>query len=559
MKKYLILSLLFVAISIMSFGQSQRLVLIEEATNASCGPCAAQNPAFDALLQNNTDKVVAIKYHWDFPGYDPMHNHNVSENNARVSYYGINGVPHALIDGSSITGGSYTGAPANCTQAKIDDAYEIPSPFEIMIYQELDENSENIHVSMMIKATENVDAGMKAHMVVIEKLIHFNSSPGSNGETDFHDVMKKMLPNQSGTGLPAFNAGEYKILQYSWELANVYDNDELGVVGFVQNNINQDVLQAGRSSNELFDPLYSSDVELMGVYNVSQNYCVGNIEPHVTIRNNGADVLTSAEITYIVNDESPVTFQWSGNLAFLESETVTLPESDFGVIDMNTLVITIENPNDQTDEYPLNNARTTEIPKAMEADPPMALILKLDNNPEETTWEFTNSQGDVMYEGGPYSTAGEQIFEQYDFNYTDCFTFTIYDAGGDGLTGTGSYKIGFGSTIVAEGSAFGSKSESQFSIAYTEVADQLSSENIQVYPNPVTENLTLKINTSQSATIKYSVIDPLGRELYKFDQGVVSAGQKNYTIEFDDLNPGIYYISIEKGSERRLEKIILTK
>ncbi|MBP6870867.1 MAG: hypothetical protein KBC43_02560 [Bacteroidales bacterium] len=30
--------------------QSQRMVLIEEATNASCGPCASQNPAFDNLL-----------------------------------------------------------------------------------------------------------------------------------------------------------------------------------------------------------------------------------------------------------------------------------------------------------------------------------------------------------------------------------------------------------------------------------------------------------------------------------------------------------------------------
>ncbi|HNQ83124.1 MAG TPA: hypothetical protein PKM34_05735 [Bacteroidales bacterium] len=52
--------------------QSQRMVLIEEATNASCGPCASQNPAFDNLLNQNRDILTAIKYHWYFPGYDPM-------------------------------------------------------------------------------------------------------------------------------------------------------------------------------------------------------------------------------------------------------------------------------------------------------------------------------------------------------------------------------------------------------------------------------------------------------------------------------------------------------
>ena len=135
MKKNFLLSIILVSFSLFVVGQSQRLVFVEEATNASCGPCASQNPAFDALLQANTDKVVALKYHWYFPGYDPMYNHNQEENNSRVSYYGINGVPHALIDGTSISGSSYLGAPANCSQAKIDDAYAVPSPFEITMSQ----------------------------------------------------------------------------------------------------------------------------------------------------------------------------------------------------------------------------------------------------------------------------------------------------------------------------------------------------------------------------------------------------------------------------------------
>lgn len=67
MKKQITFLFLLLAMSIFSYSQTERLVLIEEATNASCGPCAGQNPGFDALLNQNRDKLTAIKYHWYFP------------------------------------------------------------------------------------------------------------------------------------------------------------------------------------------------------------------------------------------------------------------------------------------------------------------------------------------------------------------------------------------------------------------------------------------------------------------------------------------------------------
>ena len=481
-----------------------------------------------------------------------MYNHNTSENGARTGYYSVTSVPNSVLDGNI-----YNGHPSGWNISTVNNRLEDPSPFDILIYHELVENDGIFNVSMMIKATEDVPAGMKAQLAVIEKHIHFNSPPGSNGEVDFYNVMKKMLPGSSGTELPAFAPGEYKILQYSWEYQNVYDVDELAVVGFAQNSSTKEVLQAANSSDELFSPLYTSDAEITGSSNISQNYCIGYIEPHITIRNNGSDNLTSLDITYTMNNETPVAVQWTGNLAFLESEKVILPESDFGVIDMNTLSIDVQNPNGQTDEYPMNNTRSVVIPKALEADPTILLILKLDDNPEETTWEFTNSQGEVVYEGGPYSTPGQQLMEFYDFDATDCYTFNIYDAGGNGFTGGGSFAIGFGSTIIAQGNSFGSKAEGQFIISFTGLNDIVSNQSVQIYPNPVSDNLTLQINTINEAPIQYSVIDPLGRELYNIDKGIVPAGQKEYTINLNELNPGIYYINLKIGETVKVQKLII--
>ena len=134
--------------------------------------------------------------------------------------------------------------------------------------------------------------------------------------------MKKLLPNQSGVTLPAFEPGDYVILQHEWEHQNVYELDELAAVGFIQNNGNKEVLQSANSSIDMFVPLYSNDVELMKVSNISLTNCDGKIQPVVEIRNNGSTNLTTLDIVYTVNSGEPVTYEWTGNLGFLESETV---------------------------------------------------------------------------------------------------------------------------------------------------------------------------------------------------------------------------------------------
>ena len=71
MKKLYTLALtMFVGVAVNA--QSQRLTLLEEFTQASCGPCASQNPALNTLLSGNESKAVSIKYQTNWPGVDPM-------------------------------------------------------------------------------------------------------------------------------------------------------------------------------------------------------------------------------------------------------------------------------------------------------------------------------------------------------------------------------------------------------------------------------------------------------------------------------------------------------
>ena len=116
-----------------------------------------------------------------------MHNHNTVENNARVSYYGINGVPTAAIDGVVPTGGGfgYPGQPSAFSQSIINQYHAVESPFEIDMYHYLSADEDSIFVIMRIRAAQDVTGIAKAHIVVIEKTIHFSSAPGSNGKPIF--------------------------------------------------------------------------------------------------------------------------------------------------------------------------------------------------------------------------------------------------------------------------------------------------------------------------------------------------------------------------------------
>jgi len=250
-KLYIILASGLIAFTVNA--QSQRLVLEEEFTQASCGPCAAANPAFNYLLSQNSTKAISIKYQTSWPGVDPMNAQYPAAVAARVSYYSCTGVPFVAQDGVPVTGASYTGYPGNLTQAKINAEYAVTSPFNINVSHYLSSDLDSIFITATVTASQAFTAGgyLRCHVVLIEKHIQFTTPPGSNGETDFYNVCRRMYPSQTGTLMPmAWNNGDDSTVTIKAAIPSyIYDINQLAVVCFVQDNTNKAVLQAGYSSS----------------------------------------------------------------------------------------------------------------------------------------------------------------------------------------------------------------------------------------------------------------------------------------------------------------------
>lgn len=540
-KNLLLIASLLMLFSLKISAQNERILLFECFTNASCGPCASQNPALDALINANTDRIAAIKYHMNWPGAnDPMYLHNPADNNARRSVYNINSVPHTVVDGTR-----YSNLPSGINQNTINQWLTSTSPFDMRLSYEVDEAANTITVHVTGRASESVPGTTKLYVGVIEREIHYNSAPGSNGERDFYSVMKKLLPSSSGINLGNIEAGSYFAYNLTWELENVYNNDQLDAIAWLQNPDTKVVHQAVKSSQNM-EPYYANEIEVSNITNVKGMNCSGIANPLVLLTNFGSNVLTSTELEVIVNGESVKTVNWTGNMATFASETVDLGEISFPVKEENTLEVRANNVNGVDDDVFSNNTATFNINGTPDiAGKTLKLTIRTDANPEETTWKVTNlGSGEVILEGGPYDTPNHTYNETLVITGDGCYDFTIFDAGGDGLTGSGIYGLKAGSTNLFSGKLFGNSESNEFSYEVSVDVEENLDHNTCIYPNPTSGLVNIISEGGQTVAI-YNVV---GQRIF---EGYCDG---ELLIDMKRFGSGVYAVKVGNETQRVVVK-----
>lgn len=559
MKKIVLFSL-FLATTVLGFSQSQRFVMFEEFTQASCGPCAQQNPAFDALLQANPTKCTSIKYHTNWPGTDPMNSQNPVDAAGRVSYYGVTGVPDAQMDGPAVTGPNYVGAPANVTQAMIDTEYAVPATFNLSISHYITAANDSIYVTLLGQASESVAGAMFAQMGIIEKHIHFATPPGSNGEKDFYNVMKKMVPTANGTALStSYETGDYFIVQGSWKLANVYDLTQLSAVGFIENNTNKTIHQATNSSTTPLIMPFNNDVQIMSTFNYSTTNCSGSVAPSVKIRNNGNQAVTSMTIKYFVNDGTPATYTYSGNLATLQQTVISLPAYTFTPLPTNSMKIYADQVNSVPDQYAKNDTSSVSFGNPPPTTNYAMFSIHTDKAPGETTWNIKSSSGTIIDSGGPYALESHSYTDTVHLAGADCYVFTLYDAGGNGIcctNGSGAYQlISSTGTIIKQGGAFGFSELTEIKMNNPDAIEQLEKTSMKVYPNPVNGEAKVTFYLQNPENVVLNLYNSTGQLVRSMNKGSFQAGDQECTLDAANLATGIYMLKMQAGARVYITKV----
>ncbi len=423
MRKLLLLALACAPIFLTA--QVARTVLIEEWTNASCAPCAAQNPDFNVLLDANEANVVSIKYQWYFPGYDPFQEQNPTEINNRGDYYGLNGVPTAWINGTApgdayaggagdwdIAGGGYEGGPYGYNQAVLDFVAALTSPISMVVTHELNEDATEITVNVTLTNETTTDFTMadgRLHVVLMEEEVDFPTAPGSNGETFYTNVMRKMYPNENGTNVTTIAAGASVDFTITGAVPSyIYGLNQLSVAAFVQDHTTTEVFQAGITVPQpianAIDAGFGNNLTAAPV-----GLCGATITPIVEFENGGSVDITQATVDALINGSVVGTVEYSGTLAPGQTTTLTFEEIVLAESN-NELTFDISEVNDGVgvDINGLNNS-TAAVTYGSLSDTPIGTELEEDNESYNAIYPETG----LVTPGIPLGEFGGNSFVVY--------------------------------------------------------------------------------------------------------------------------------------------------
>lgn len=304
-----------------------------------------------------------------------------------------------------------------------------------------------------------------------------------------------------------------------------------------------------------------------------EEICVNTISPSFTLKNNGNAPLTSASISYSINGGTASVYNWTGNLGSLSTAVVTLPAITFTLNPANTLDINITSVNGGSDDDMSDNTGTANFNKTTSESPTVNLTLNVvqDRYGDEITWKFFNDAGTQIAAGGPYAQLAANGTLLHTHNVvvpaSGCYKFVIYDSYGDGINsgyGVGSATIldGYGAQVYFNNGTYTSQASRNIDVTgnlNTGVKENAFVNNVNIYPNPVTETATLDFNLAEANTVNVKVMNAIGQTVSLVKLGKLGSGSHTFTIDATSLSSGLYFVELEVGNSTLTNKISVSK
>lgn len=213
----------------------ERRPMFEEFTSSTCSPCANFNSTvFNPFIEEHGPEITLVKYQmsWPSPG-DPYY---TEEGGERRMYYGVSFVPDLYTDGYQTT----TDEPG--VIEAFAGSLTNPAFMDLSAYHVMDGTEITVHLDIV----PYISVQVTAYIAVFEYMTVMNT--GNNGETEFHHVMMKMIPDAFGTTLTLVD-GEMSSIEGSADMSLTFteEMDDLGVAVFVQDPVSKQIFQSAYS------------------------------------------------------------------------------------------------------------------------------------------------------------------------------------------------------------------------------------------------------------------------------------------------------------------------
>ena len=261
--------------------------MLESFTSSTCGPCVAGNANIAAVTSAYMDDQYSIlKYQMSWPGSgDPYY---TLEGGDRRTYYNVNAVPDFILDGNVWQGNS-----SSVTNAQIDAVIANPAFVSLSAYHVVD--GQTVDFTVTINPLGDFTNSLTLYAAIFEYMTYNNV--GSNGETQFGKVMKKMVPGSMGFSLGGLQDGVTVVENFSHTFQGAYtlppdanspidhttqhsveDFSNLGVVTWIQDDATKEILQSSVSVESFTNIEEKQTTDLMVFPNPTENMATISFE-----------------------------------------------------------------------------------------------------------------------------------------------------------------------------------------------------------------------------------------------------------------------------------------
>ncbi len=287
--------------------------------------------------------------------------------------------------------------------------------------------------------------------------------------------------------------------------------------------------------------------------------------PKFVFKNLSNQNVTDVTFEYGIEGYTSTYFNWTGNLAPLQEEEVTLPTMnpyDFAQEGHTTFYLKAHLVNNAVDEDLTDNQMTSQFENVKDLPSDFKVVLKTNNVGAESAWNITDMNGTVLFEQN--APASNQTHETMISGLTQgCYKFTLTDAGKNGLSfwantdGNGSIKLKKATnnqTIKSFNANFGSKIEYYFSVGTPLTTGEYITENdIKVLPNPNSGAFTVTLPENNTFNA-LQVVDITGRIIYS-----ASVSSNTIDIKLNGVKAGVYFVELSDENTNLSKKIVITK
>ena len=291
--------------------------------------------------------------------------------------------------------------------------------------------------------------------------------------------------------------------------------------------------------------------------------------PVIVIKNNGKIELTNCGIKYGAIGGKTQLYQWTGNLAFMDTAAIILPPIDWSewTGGDNRFVFTVDKPNGGLDQYPENNTMTSGFDIPPTYDNILQFQFKSNHEAASLSWILEDENANILYQNGELEQ--NTVYSDTFRLSKGCYRLIIRNSEGEGLqywanmppygNGTAGYariKDVQDQIVKNFQGDFGSIISQSFTVGMTIDVPDLNPEGyFNVFPNPSNGIFTLSTILEQPEDLTITINDGLGKELFsKFFKFVLN---RNIEINISGQKSGVYMMTLTTRKGMIIKKLLI--